>query len=108
MPHSRRTEEPSTGHAFTIGVLELDLHLPLCHSLKAKRGILARVMNQLRKHFPVTVAEVGDHDVWGRAGLAAVTISGDPSVAESILNDAARSIERSREVELIHFEIELI
>ncbi len=103
-----RPEEPSIGHHFVIGLLEIDLSIQMSHSLKAKRGVLAHVMNDLRKSYPLTIAEVGDHDVWGRAGLAAVTISNDSSVVESILNDAVRHLERSREVELVHFEIRLI
>jgi len=105
---SSRPEEPSLGHHFVIGLLELDLLLPLSRSLKTKRGILARTMNELRKTYPIVVSEVGDHDVWGRSGLAAVTISNDPAVVERILNDAAHSLERSREVQLVHFEIRLL
>jgi uncharacterized protein YlxP (DUF503 family) len=100
--------EPSLGHHFTIGVLHLDLHLPGCHSLKEKRGRLARVMNHLRKVHPVVVAEVGDQDVWGRAGLAAVTLSSDRNLANKILEAAAATLARDGEIELLWHEIELI
>lgn len=108
MSDDRHSHEPSLGHSFVIGLLEVDLHLPVCRSLKTKRGILARTMNHLRTHFPLVVAEVGDHDVWGRAGLAAVTLSGEASVIERVLNDAVEWIETSREVELVHHQITLL
>lgn len=100
--------EPSIGHPFTVGVLHIDLHLPGCASLKEKRGRLARIMNHLRKTHPVVVAEVGDQDVWGRAGLAAVTLSSDRNLAGKILEAAAETVARDGDVELVWHEIELI
>ncbi len=108
MTHERRPDEPSLGHPVFIGLLELDLHIPLCHSLKAKRGILARIMNDLRKQLPIVIAEVGDHDVWGRSGLAATTLSGDESVVHRVFANAVKRIEASREVELLHHRVEII
>jgi uncharacterized protein len=100
--------EPSMGHPFTIGVLHIDLHLPGCRSLKEKRGRLARVMNHLRKTHPVVVAEVGDQNIWGRAGLAAVTLSPDRNLADKILTAAAETLARDGEIELLSHDIELL
>ena len=108
MTQPRQPLEPSLGHPFTIGVLHLDLHLPGCQSLKEKRGRLARVMNHLRKTHPLVVAEVGDQDVWGRAGLAAVTLSPDRNVAQRILEAAADIVARDGDIELLWHEIELL
>lgn len=100
--------EPSIGHSFTIAVVHLDLHLPVCHSLKEKRGRLARIMNHLRKKHPVVVSEVGEHNVWGRAALAAVTLSTDRDLANRILEAVADTIDRDGEVDLVRHEIELL
>jgi uncharacterized protein YlxP (DUF503 family) len=108
MPQTRRSSQPSIGHDFTVGLIEIDLLLPECSSLKTKRGVLARVMNGLRKHYPISIAEVGDQDVWGRAGLAAVVISSDEAAARRILDDVAAALARSREVELLHHQIEVM
>ena len=108
MPQTRPSHEPSIGHPFTIGVLHVDLHLPGCRSLKEKRGRLAKVMNHLRKSHPIVVAEVGDHDVWGRAGLAAVTLSPDRNMAQRILEAAAATLARDHDEELSWHEIELL
>ena len=99
---------PSVGHPFTVGILHLDLHLPGCHSLKEKRGRLARVINRLRKAHPVVVAEVGDQDVWGRAGLAAAALSVDRNLATRVLEAVAQSLMRQPEVDLLYHEIELV
>ncbi len=100
--------QPSIGHPFSVGILHIDLHLPECRSLKEKRGRLARVMNHLRKRHAVVVAEVGDHDVWGRAGLAAVTLSGDRDLVVQILEAVATTLTREPDAELLRHEIELV
>ena len=99
---------PSLGHPFTIGVLELDVHLPGCASLKEKRGRLAKLLTHLRNKHPISIAEVGDRDVWGRTGLAAVTISGDHDLVRRILDAVATTVAEDRDVELVWQEIELI
>lgn len=108
MSQPEYSSEHSVGHPFTVGVLHIDLHLPVCHSLKEKRGRLARVMNHLRKVHPVVVAEVGDHNVWGRAGLAAVTLSPSRDLAGRVLDAVAETLMNESDVELLWHEIELI
>ena len=100
--------EASLGHSFTVGVLHADLHLPGCRSLKEKRGRLAKVMNHLKKTHPVVVAEVGDQNIWGRAGLAAVTLSTSRDIVDRILEATAQTLMREGDIELLRHEIELI
>lgn len=95
-------------YAVTVGLMEAEILLPLCRSLKDKRGILARTMNHLRKKHAVSVAEVAKHDTWGRAGLAIVTVSGNRSVVENSLRGVARTLERDREIQLVQWSVELM
>ncbi len=108
MSQSEYAQEPSIGHPFTIGVLHLDLHFPGCLSLKEKRGRLAKVMNHLRKKHPIVISEVGDHDIWGRTGLAAVTLSSNRDLANKILEAVVDTISNDQDEELLHYEIELL
>lgn len=108
MSRPSHPHEASIGHPFAIGLIQIDLRLPLCRSLKEKRGRLAKVMNHLRKKHPVVVAEVGDHNVWGRAGLAAVTLSPSRDLAGKILDAVAATLAQDAEIELIWHETELI
>lgn len=108
MAQPNHYEEHSVGHPFTVAILHIDLHLPACHSLKEKRGRLARVMNHLRKVHPVVVAEVGDQDVWGRAGLAAVTLSPSHDLAGRVMDAVAETLMKEPDVELLYHEVELI
>jgi uncharacterized protein YlxP (DUF503 family) len=94
--------------AVTVGLMEADLRLPLCRSLKEKRGILAKTMNHLRKKHAVSVAEVAAHDSWGRAGLAIVTVSGAGDVAERTLRAVAHTLEKERDLQLVSYAVELL
>lgn len=96
------------GYTVAVGLLEADLMLPMCRSLKDKRGILAKTMNHLRKKHAVSVAEVARHDTWGRAGLAVSTVSGSRDVAEQTLRAVAHTLERERDVQLVDWSVELM
>ncbi len=103
-----RLESETLGYHVVVGLLEAEILLPECHSLKQKRGILARTMNHVRKKHTVSVAEVAMHDTWGRAGLAVATVSGSRTVVENMLRNVARTLERDREIQLVHWSMELM
>jgi len=78
-----------------IGVLTLELRLEDAHSLKDKRHTVQGLKDRLRHKFNVAVAEIDHQDVWQRAVVAAVTVSGDHTHAEKVLQaveDEAASI----------------
>jgi uncharacterized protein YlxP (DUF503 family) len=68
-----------------IGVLTLELHIEDSHSLKDKRHVVKGLKDRLRHRFNVAVAEIGGQDTWQRSVVAAVTVSGDRSYAEQVL-----------------------
>jgi uncharacterized protein YlxP (DUF503 family) len=69
----------------TVGVLTLELHLDGAQSLKDKRHTVKGLKDRLRSKFNVAVAEIGYQDLWQRALISAVTVSGDHSRAELTL-----------------------
>ena len=69
----------------TVGVLTLELHLDGARSLKDKRHTVKGLRDRLRSKFNVAVAEIGYQDLWQRALVSAVTVSGDHKHAEQIL-----------------------
>lgn len=69
----------------TVGVLTLELQLSEAHSLKDKRHTVKGLKDRLRSKFNVAVAEIGYQDLWQRALISAVTVSGDHSRAEQTL-----------------------
>jgi len=68
-----------------IGVLTLELRLENSHSLKDKRHVVQGLKERLRHKFNVAVAEIDYQDLWQRAAVVAVTVSGDRVHAEKVL-----------------------
>ncbi len=62
-----------------VALLLIHLHFPHAGSLKAKRKDVASVKAQLHGRMGVTVAEVGQQDLWQRSTLAAALTGGSPS-----------------------------
>ncbi|MGD0131457.1 MAG: DUF503 domain-containing protein [Bryobacteraceae bacterium] len=74
----------------TVGVLTLELHIEGAHSLKEKRHTVKSLKDRLRSKFNVAVAEIDYHDIWQRSLVSAVTVSGDHSHAEQVLQSVER------------------
>ena len=78
-----------------VGVLEVGLLIRESRSLKDKRRVVKSIKDRVRARLNVSIAEVGSPDLRQRADLAAVTVSGSRSHAESVLNDVLKIIDRA-------------
>lgn len=79
-----------------VGVCEITLHLPECHSLKEKRQVIKSVMARTRHQFEVAIAEVDDQDLWQIAKIGVSCVSNSSQHAEEILARVQRYIEETR------------
>ncbi|HWB42444.1 MAG TPA: DUF503 domain-containing protein [Gemmatimonadales bacterium] len=84
-----------------LGVTTFDLHLPNCHSLKEKRGVLKPLTTGLRRHLNVSVAETGHQDLWQRAEIACAVVGTARSVVEETLRAADRAVEETDGVRIV-------
>lgn len=91
-----------------LGLLHVALRIPLCSSLKEKRGVLKPRIHYLRSKFNLAVAEVGDQDVWRSAILAIATVSGEKNVVESTLAQALEYFDTRPDLEVLDHRIELV
>ena len=62
-----------------VGVCQVSLHLPEGQSLKAKRQVLSSLKTRLCNKFNVSVAEIGDQDLWQRSFLGIACIANEAS-----------------------------
>ncbi|HVF75122.1 MAG TPA: DUF503 domain-containing protein [Acidimicrobiales bacterium] len=81
--------------------MELELHLPHCHSLKDKRAVVKTILHGAQNRFGVSVAEVDYQDKWQRASLGFAVVSGRAGVADDVLAKVERFVLSFPEVELI-------
>ena len=72
--------------------LDLDLHLPECRSLKAKRAVLRPLVDGLRARFRVSVAEVAEHDRWQRARVGVAVVGSTAGHVEDVMDEVERFV----------------
>jgi uncharacterized protein YlxP (DUF503 family) len=91
-----------------IGVVTLDFHLPMCHSLKSKRFVVKSLKDRLANKFNVAVAEVDYADMWQRARIAVVTVSGEKRRVDEILSKVVHMAERESEAILLSTDMQFL
>ncbi|MCD5401209.1 DUF503 domain-containing protein [candidate division NPL-UPA2 bacterium] len=91
-----------------IGILNIDLNIPGNNSLKGKRRVLKSLKDKIRGKFNVSVAEVGNKDLWQRANLGIAVVSDDRRQANKILSKVIELIELANDTELLNYEMELL
>lgn len=89
-----------------VGISIWDLHLPGCHSLKEKRGVLKPLTAMLRKSLNVSVAETGHQDLWQRAEIACAVVGTARPVVEEVLRAADRAVEETDGVRIVDTIVE--
>ena len=91
-----------------VAVLVADLLFPDAASLKDKRRRLSGLTGRIRAGFPVSVAEVGFHDLWQRGRIGVALVSNDTNLARSVLDRITDLVGRDGEVELTDRRIEYL
>lgn len=89
-----------------VGVLRLTLYIHGAASLKDKRQVLRKVTDRLRSRFNVSVAEVGDNDVWQRAVVGIAAVANDHSFVNEVLDKCVRDAGGFAEIVNREMEIE--
>ena len=88
----------------TVGLLQVEVHLPLAQSLKDKRSVLKSLRDQLRGRFNVSVAEVEPNEKWQRAVIGVSTLGEDRAYVEGLLKQVTEWLRATRVVELIRVD----
>ncbi|MGQ9683497.1 MAG: DUF503 domain-containing protein [Anaerolineae bacterium] len=92
-----------------VGLCTIHLSLPESHSLKAKRGVLKSLLARLRHEFNVSVAEVGENDLWQSATIGVVAVSSDAAYVQGLLERTVHWIEVHRlDVTVEDYAIEML
>lgn len=73
-----------------IAYLTLELRIEGAHSLKDKRQVLRSVKDRLRNSFNISIAEIDVTDLWQRATLGVVSISGSRDYLEGLMRNVER------------------
>jgi uncharacterized protein len=91
-----------------VGTGLIDLLIPNCGSLKEKRSALQRIIRRTQNEFNVSIAEVGDNDVWRRARIGFSVVGNDKPTINAKMDHILRFIERLQIAEIVRSRMEIM
>ncbi len=91
-----------------VGLCTVELMIPESHSLKEKRQVLQSLKTRLRDKFNVSVAEVGEQDLWQKAILGLACVANESAHVNQVLDQAVNLIQAVPTIQLLRSRIELL
>ena len=91
-----------------VGLCTVELYLPDGHSLKAKRQVLSSLKTRLRGQLNISIAEVGDQDLWQKAILGIACVANETARVNQVLDQALNAIRANPSLELLRSRIEML
>ena len=86
----------------------MDLVLRDNHSLKEKRRVVKSIIGRVKSKFNVSIAEVGNQDLWQSAQIGFCIAGNEKRFINSSLDKVIYFIEESNSAEIKHVEMEII
>lgn len=84
-----------------VGTLSFDILLGDVRSLKEKRSVVRPIVAELQRKYAVSVAEVGDQDLYRRTRIGVAMVSGNTEHLNDVLDRCERLVAARPEVELL-------
>ncbi len=72
--------------------LAIDLHIPECRSLKAKRSVVKSIVDTCRRRYQVAVSETDHQQRWQRARLGVVAVAPSAAHCMDVIDEVERYI----------------
>lgn len=91
-----------------VGVCRITLIIHDSGSLKGKRQALKSIIGKVGNRFNVSIAEVGENEMWQRAELGICAAGNDTAFVNSVIDKTVNFIEGLHLAELTDHRIELI
>ena len=83
-----------------VGCCSIKFFLHGNHSLKGKRRVIRTLKDRLKNRFNVSVAEIGNQDVWQSLRIGIVAVNSDPKYLEGQVNRIVDAIEKMHLAEI--------
>jgi len=88
----------------TVGVLQIDLHVPEALNLKDKRRVIKSLKDRLAAGHNISIAEVGELDKHQRCILAVAMVANEKNYVESGLSKIVDLIRLVPQVSLLDYQ----
>jgi len=90
-----------------VGLCELFIYLPDCHSLKDKRSIIKSFKFFLRRKYNISISEIGYKDAWRKSIIGIGCIGDNRRLINQIIDKIIKEVENHSEIELVNFQISI-
>lgn len=91
-----------------VGLCTVELFIPDSGSLKGKRQVIKSLKDRIRQKFNVSVAEIGDQDLWQRSVFGIACVGTDNKFINGVLDQIINLIAEEHSVELLKHNIEFV
>jgi len=91
-----------------VGLCTIELFIPDSQSLKDKRQVLLSLKDRLQQKFNLSVAEVGEQDLWQKSVLGLACVANDGRYVNQVLDQALNMIRSNPAIEIVQSRIELL
>ena len=91
-----------------VGCCSIKFFLHGNHSLKGKRRIVRTLKDRLKNKFNISVAEIGDQDVWQSLHIGIVAVNSDPQYLEGQVGKVVAAIEKMHLAEITDHQTQII
>ena len=91
-----------------VGVCAITILLGESQSLKSKRRLLRSLIDRLRSRFQVSIAEVGDHDLWQRTTIGISCVGNSARHIDQVLQAIVSYVQGSPTYEILDCEMTIL
>ena len=91
-----------------VGLFTVELFIPDSGSLKGKRHVIKSIKDRIRHKFNVSVAEIGDQDLWQKSVFGIACVGTEKKFINGVLDKIIDLISEEHSVELLKHNIEFV
>ena len=88
-----------------VGCCSLKFFLHGNRSLKDKRRIVKTIKDRLKNKFNISIAEIGDQDVWQNLHMGIVAVGPDPKYVNGLMNRVVETIDQMHLAEMTDCQV---
>jgi uncharacterized protein YlxP (DUF503 family) len=86
----------------------MELHLGDANSLKDKRRIIKSLIARIKNRYNVSVAEVGEHDLWQSTIIGISFVSSEQAYVHQIFASIVKFVEAQDTVLITNYQTEIL
>ncbi len=88
-----------------VGCISIRFFLHGNHSLKGKRRIAKSIKDRVKNKFNISVAEIGDQEVWQNLHLGIVAVGSDTQYLDGLMHQVVEAIDRMNLAEMVDCQV---